>query len=292
MNTSARIIADSLNPSGCRLTTFVIVFPRIILAELNTHRCFSRNSASSRAKPITTMLKEVLDNPFIPKRFMKQHSGMQGEEYFEGEFDVKARERWLLARDRAVESATSLLKLDGIHDVTKQLVNRLIEPFLYHEVIISGTDWSNFFALRCNDSAEIHMQHLAQLMLNEYNRSEPQKLVDGEWHIPFGDQFDMDKVKALAAKEEMSIYELKRAICCARCARISYVLHSSEEKYNYSKDLELYRKLIAEGHYSPLEHCAMTMENDFWYGNYRGFKQLRKMCEGENREDARVLNKT
>lgn len=291
MNTSARIIADSKNSFGTRLTTFVIVFPRIILAELNTHRCFSRNSASSRAIPITTMLKRVLDNPFIPLRFLKAHSSMVGTEYFEGEYDKLARERWLLARDRAVESATSFLKLDGSSDVTKQLVNRIIEPFGYHEVIISGTEWENFFALRCHPDAEIHMQHLAQLMLDAYNKSEPKELKEGEWHIAFGEQFDMEKVTQLAEKEKMTIDEVKRAICCARCARISYVLHSKEEKYNYEKDLELYRKLISEGHFSPLEHCAYAAGDNTFHGNFRGFIQLRKLLPDENRKDTRVIAK-
>lgn len=291
MNTSARIIADSKNSFGTRLTTFVIVFPRIILAELNTHRCFSRNSASSRAIPITTMLKRVLDNPFIPLRFLKAHSGMSGVEYFEDEYDKLARERWLLARDRAVESATSFLKLDGSSDVTKQLVNRIIESFTYHEVIISGTEWENFFALRCHPDAEIHMQHLAQLMLDAYNKSEPKLLAEGEWHIAFGDQFDMEKVTQLVEKEKMTIDEVKRAICSARCARISYVLHSKEEKYNYEKDLELYRKLISEGHFSPLEHCAYAAGDNDFHGNFRGFIQLRKLLPDENRKDTRVVAK-
>ena len=40
--------------------------PRIILAEFNTHRLFSRNSASSRAIPFKKMVQSVLENPFIP----------------------------------------------------------------------------------------------------------------------------------------------------------------------------------------------------------------------------------
>ncbi len=216
---------------------------------------------------------------------------MVGTEFFEGEFDKLARERWLTARDRAVESAISLLKLDGVADVSKQLVNRLLEPFLYHEVILSGTEFSNFFALRLHPDAEIHMQHLAQLMLDAYNKSEPTELKKYEWHIAFGDEFDMKKVEELAEKENMTISEVKRAICSARCARISYVLHSKEEKYNYEKDLELYCKLIKEGHYSPLEHCAQAGDKDIWYSNFKGFIQLRKLQTGENREDLRILKK-
>ena len=62
----AEIIADSLSPQGHRLTTFICVFPRIVLAEFNTHRMLSRNSASSRAIPFNKMLEMVKTNPFIP----------------------------------------------------------------------------------------------------------------------------------------------------------------------------------------------------------------------------------
>ena len=33
---SAKVIADSVNPAGQRITTFECVFPRWILAEVNT----------------------------------------------------------------------------------------------------------------------------------------------------------------------------------------------------------------------------------------------------------------
>lgn len=51
----AEIIADSINQYGNRITSFVITFPRIVLAEFNTHRALSRNSASSRAIPFNKM---------------------------------------------------------------------------------------------------------------------------------------------------------------------------------------------------------------------------------------------
>ena len=36
--TSATVVADSINPQGDRLTSLLVTFPRIILAEVNTHR--------------------------------------------------------------------------------------------------------------------------------------------------------------------------------------------------------------------------------------------------------------
>ena len=79
----AKIIADSKNKFGNRITTMIVTIPRIILAEFNTHRMFSRNSASSRAIPFEKMVKSVKENPFIPIAWQKDHKGMQGTEYFQ-----------------------------------------------------------------------------------------------------------------------------------------------------------------------------------------------------------------
>lgn len=163
---SAKILADSVNPQGDRLTTMEIVLPRIILAEAKTHRIisglgeqvevtqslglndefnFSRNSASSRAIPFNKMVKMVEENPFIPLAVQYDHKGMQGSSYF-GEREYEAFvASWLHARDLAIRSAQ---QLHG-QGATKQLCNRLLEPFMYHKVIITATEWENFFKLRC-----------------------------------------------------------------------------------------------------------------------------------------------
>ena len=150
---SAEILADSLNQFGERITTMKLIFPRIILAEFNTHRMFNRNSASSRAIPFKKMVKMVQEQPFIPIAWQKHHSGMQGSNYHTGEGNVgdinykaKAERNWLRARDFAVEQSKQLYE-DSL--VTKQICNRLLEPFMYHTVLVTATEWENFFELRC-----------------------------------------------------------------------------------------------------------------------------------------------
>ena len=81
MSYKCEILADSINEQGHRLTTFKITYPRIIHAEMLRHRMLSRNVASSRAIPFKKMVKDVLENPFIPIAWQKNHSGMQGTEY-------------------------------------------------------------------------------------------------------------------------------------------------------------------------------------------------------------------
>ena len=148
----AKIVADSLNSwSGDRLTTMLITFPRHILAELNTHRMLSKNSASSRAIPFEKMVKSVKENPFIPIAWQKDHKGMQGNKYFTNAADIfMYKKLWKDARDKNIEISLRLgTNSSESPAVTKQLCNRLLEPFMWHTVLISGTEWENFFSLRC-----------------------------------------------------------------------------------------------------------------------------------------------
>lgn len=291
----AEIIADSLNPYGARLTTFVITFPRIVLAEFNTHRAFSRNSASSRAIPFKTMVERCKTEPFIPLKFQKDHKGMQGDEYFEGpEHDEKVAE-WLSARDSAVKEAEKLHK----GGVTKQLCNRLLEPFMWHTVIVTASEWGNFFALRAHYAAEIHIQEIAYMMLEEYNKSNPMLLGFGEWHIPFGDSVDIDRLMETKQWKETTnglaevmlndmqtyINDCKLKIATARCARISY--NTFEGKDDYDADIELHDRLQNAGHMSPFEHCAKAVQYTNC-NNFNGFKQYRMNFAGQNRQDARI----
>lgn len=306
----ATIIAHSRNEFGDKIVTFVATFPRIVLAEFNTHRMLSRNSASSRAVPFEKMFKRVEENPFIPIKWMKDHKGMQGNEFFEKPEEINKRvNEWLKVRDYTIKRAKELNQLG----VTKQIVNRLLEPFMWHTVIVTGTDWENFTALRADPPAEIHIQDLAYKMIDELNASTPKQLKAGEWHIPFGDNIDEDRLDFTLENGNMAsdyvglIEKTKVKIATARCARVSYF--NFEGKDDYEADIKLYDRLSKVGHWSPFEHCAKAMDY-FEYdhhcvdhynpktdrieteygrcGNFRGFIQLRKTFENENRKDKRI----
>jgi thymidylate synthase ThyX len=281
----AEVIQDSINNSKHRITTFVLRFPRIILAELNTHRAFSKNSASSRAIPFNKMLEMVTTYPFIPIRFQKDHKGMQGVEYYEGAEHEQCVKDWLAARDAAVKAATSFAL-----PVTKQLRNRLLEPFLWHTVILTGTEFENFFALRAHKDAEIHMIELAYRMLEAYNQSIPKLLQKGEWHVPFGDQMDDGRiVEFLSNHSDENPETVKLKIAVARCARISYQNFHGKDDYN--ADIDLCNKLFANSpkHLSPTEHVAQNMDSSERSGNFIGWKQYRKFFADENLTDNRVV---
>ena len=119
---SAKIIADSINSQNDRLTTMIVTIPSIVLAEFNTHRMFSRNSAA---------IESVEENPFIPIAWQKDHKEMQGAEYFTKEDSQAHINWWLKAREHAVMCAKALYSEHIPGRVTEQLCNRLLEPFMF-----------------------------------------------------------------------------------------------------------------------------------------------------------------
>lgn len=307
MTISARILADSLAPSGARLTTFEVTIPRIVLAEFNTHRMFSRNSASSRAIPVPKMLERVNTNPFIPLYWGKNQKGMSADQELTEEEQADAERTWLKARDHAVGYAEMLLKI-GVH---KQIANRLLEPFLWHTVIFTATELTNFYALRDSKHAQPEIRKPTQLIIDAYEKSTPLELLDGEWHLPLvvGHELEPAAVRrgesvrwALEGKlvhstSEKIDWEYWARISAARCARVSYLTH--EGKRDLTEDLKKCDELISNGHMSPLEHPAMALTRSQWQamgnalaiewverhvpvGNFWGFQQLRKTIRNEH----------
>lgn len=265
---AAKIIADSVSAAGARLVTMEVTFPRLVLAEFNTHRVFSRNSASSRAIPVAKQLARIREEPFVPDSWGLNQAGMQAEREADEPTAAAARDTWLAARDRAVEQAEELLRL-GIH---KQLANRLLEPFMWHTVIVTATEWSNFFALRANAMAQPEIRIAAALMLAAFEQSAPEPVPDGGWHLPLLQPDERDGT--------FEHTEDARRISAARCARVSYLTHGGVR--DRDADLGLYRRLVDGGHLSPLEHVATPEPDGAWVGNFRGWRQLRKTIPNEH----------
>ena len=89
--------------------------------------------------------KTTKENMFIPLAFQASHSGMQGNEYLINKKADAARKQWISSGLKACEEAEKLNKLG----ITKQLCSRIIEPFGYVKILVTATEWNNFFELRC-----------------------------------------------------------------------------------------------------------------------------------------------
>lgn len=268
---SARVLIDSISPSGVRLTTMEVRYPRFIHSEMMTHRVFSRNAASSRAIPIKKMIAAVRDEPAMPIFWGKNQSGMSAQREIEGTARRLALAEWQRALENALATAERLSEPDI--DLHKQLVNRVLEPFAWITVIITATEWSNFFTQRCHADAQPEIKAAAELMLQAYRASTPRTVAMGGWHLP------------LILEDERT---LDPATLCklsvARCARVSYLTHDGTR--DHEKDLELYERLMsggANGHWSPTEHVATPLPDPRESsGNLRGWRQYRKLFTQEN----------
>jgi thymidylate synthase ThyX len=268
MSYEAKVLADHLAPCGKRIVTFEVTFPRIVLAEFNTHRMLSRNSASSRAIPIEKMLAHVTSDPFIPTYWGKNQKGMQADEELSAEEQYDARYAWLSARDEMVRRARALAAL-GAH---KQTTNRLLEPFLWQTVLVTATEFDNFFALRTHRDAQPEIREIATRMERLYCEHEPVEVEAGFWHLPLVE--DRAELEAAGYTPEQV-----RQISVGRCARVSYLTHDG--KRDPQADIDLCARLRASGHMSPFEHVAEALPTCTPSGNFVGWAQYRKGIAGE-----------
>lgn len=269
---TAEVIADSISPDGHRLTTVQCEFPRYILAEVNTHRAFSRNSASSRAIPTSKLIEQVRSSPVLPWSVGKNQPGMQAAELLNDSEWKTFRFAWEKAANQAADTAEKFLAM-GIH---KQHANRVLEPFMSHTAIITATEdgWDNFFDQRISPLAQPEIRLLATAIKGTMNMSVPEPRERDEWHLPYLDHDTMCEIwdRTVAFSDAES---LQRRVSAARCARVSYLTHDG--KRDIDKDLDLYEKLITADppHYSPLEHVAMPSFSPDRVGNLTGWAQLR-----------------
>lgn len=310
MGYQCNILADSVSPTGVRLTTFELTFPRFILAEVNTHRMASRNAASSRARPLTKVIEGLLTDAVTPI-FQKNRKGMQSTEPLTPAEQQAAASYWYEWMTDSIARAEYMSDTWGIH---KQWVNRPLEAWQWVTDIFSMTDLDNFFALRCHKDAQPEFQIVAKMMRAAQQGSTPDKLEFGEWHLPL--VYSEDRLS-------FHVSELVK-ISAGRCCRVSYLTHTGvRDPY---EDIALHDRLVRKGseelapmHMSPLEHQAFPVPptdgrlsyrldqleatNPFgsqtplpvvpkpgaigYCGNFKGYIQYRKTLENENIEDCR-----
>jgi thymidylate synthase ThyX len=265
----AKIIADSVNICGDRITTFEIKLHRYVLAENNTHRAFSRNYQSSRACPVERMIANVIEDNVYPLHWGRKQKGMVADLEIDEADQLEAIAIWDEAREAAIGYVRRLLEIN----VHKQVANRLLEPFMAITGIVTATDYGNFFAQRCHPDAQPEIQALANTMKAAYDVSEPTKLEAGQWHIPL-----------VSRGEKWDIYDRSGndaiiKVAVGRCARTSYLNHDGVR--NIQDDISLHDRLLASTppHLSPFEHVAMALGESVKRANFTGFESYRYQLE-------------
>lgn len=283
---SAKIVAHSIREgSGEELISYELVYPRIILAEVNTHKMLSKNTSSSRAIPFEKMVETIEKDPFIPIAWQKQHRGMQGYEYFETEVENLIRDgAWLEASKLAIQNAKNLYELG----VTKQLANRFLESWMWVTQLVTGTreSFEHLFNQRCPEypggckswkelcdldsnytmetpiierlkvnkgQAEIHFMDLAEKMYDALQESISNELFMGSYHIPF--------LKDIISSEEMLGVDNLITMSVALTARVSYTSIGDDNKLTLERAKDIYNHCLDNSHWSVFEHIGQCMRD-------------------------------
>lgn len=288
----AKLIKHSI-ANSIPIGTFILVYPRLIHSELLTHRVFSRNAASSRAIPTKAIIQNLRDDPAEIVWWGKNMGGMQAKEELSGWQLKLAKFGWATARELAILSAR-FMNAVGLH---KQIANRVLEPFQNIRVVVTSTEWNNFFALRNHPDAQPEFQLLASMMYSAMSSSIPEILQPGEWHIPY--------VKTCSYTDTPYHYHVDgsfESLTLEQALKISASMAAQESYRKSDSSLEkaemIWEKLVGNApvHASPTEHQAMAMQNvkmihdiwelgithmdrndNFWSGNFRGWIQHRQL---------------
>lgn len=269
MACEVRVIEDSLNPyNGIRLTTLQLRYWRGIHAEFMTHRVFSRNASSSRAIPVSTFLKQVWNDPATPVHWGANQPGMKARTELTGFKKWFAQFMWKTSGKMVCCLVWLTNKVSSPH---KQVFNRLLEPWQYISVIVTSTEWDNFFELRNHPDAQPEIQELAREMKYAMDNSKP---TERYTHVPYITGSDR-----IALGQDASTGRLMQ-ISTARCARVSYFTHDKQIP-EIEKDLKLFNDLVGSVpiHASPTEHQATALDSEEFNKNFRGWSQFRNEVE-------------
>ena len=314
-NIWAEVVKDSVNNFGDRVTTFRLHYHRYIHSEFMTHRMVSKNASSSRAIPVHKQLDTVSESPAMPIHWGLNEPGMQST--VEGDLQVDGMTPDCAWANTAqfVAEASKEFWMDG-KGYHKQIVNRLAEPFTFMNVVATATDWENFFWLRVHPDAQPEIAELARCMYEAREASTPLKLNEGEWHLPYVDQFrDSTGMLQYCDYDGEEVYTLEEAqkISASCCAQASYraldqslekalglfdrlaggvPLHASpfehpccpygDVEYDIRLNAKAELKTSLEAVYDDPDTVEKMSDIVMYCGNFRGFTQYRKTMKNEN----------
>lgn len=297
MTVDVKLLQHSYSSDGISMYSFEVEIPRIILAEWNTHGMLNTNAQSSRAVPTKKLIEEVCRNPYIPSYWGKNQKGMQAYEECHSSVNSMPREAfWDICIHNACNNAQAFEEA-GYH---KQIANRVIEPYSHTKLVISGTEWNNFFNLRIHKDAEPNIREMAVQIYKLIQQSWGERINNGEWHLPYITRHRQNRqMQYLFDHQEVSLEEAIR-ISLACVAQVSYrSLNTNPEAID-----RIYNSLFPSNgapiHGSPAQHLATPFKEAWckgtwqegethrdrdgysWSAQLRGWCQYRKLIPNEN----------
>ena len=201
---------------------------------------------------------------------------------------------WRESAKSAIKSAGALADLG----VAKQHAGRILEPFSHIKVVLTATEFDNFFWLRKHPDAQPEIQELAEKMYEARKNAITNHLTVSEWHVPyFGDGYWTPLVPSKYTLEDAL------AISASCCAQVSY--RKADDSLEKARDI--FKRLVESKpvHASPFEHQAKPMSlramqsneegvthtdvrGHRWSGNFREWIQHRQLIPDNACWDYRV----
>jgi len=109
VSTVTCIQASRCIDTGKKIFTLECEYPRAVHAQLLTHGVFSKNSSSTRAVPLESAIKQILENP-AKVIWTTNQSGMQGEVVTDLQQLEGANRLMAIAKNNMIQIARSLSK--------------------------------------------------------------------------------------------------------------------------------------------------------------------------------------
>lgn len=269
----AEVILQSINPTTKdRITTLLLQYPRVIHSELMTHRLlspfpeFAINTASSRAVPVKKWIERLEKEYYKPERWLGNKKGMTAKTT-----EVDNPELMECFYEIAFKETIKIVSAMGENNLSKQIANRLLEPFQIIQCIVTATQWNNFFTLRDSLDADPLIQELASKIKTAMASC---LSIEQNQHFPFLNNDEL----SLNTKDKIKISS-------ARCARVSYLINPDDKPKTCEEDLSLADKLLESGHLSPFEHTALAFDKRIMVGSFVGWVSARKLLYQEDGGD-------
>lgn len=268
-----------------KILTFIGLVPKIILAQINTHRTLSKNAASSRAVPFFKNIMNIIENPYLPF-FTKNKKGMQGDL-------VDDKDEYLSYLEKHVSLFFQVL--DFIKEDTdwhKQNINRYVEPFVLVPVVITGNvgiagyAWNQFVHLRASEAAQSEIGVVASFVQNYLHDNKT--FVKRKVHSPTN---IIDKKEDLESLFHDAIFYLKNGhlkpdsrimrfiSVFGSIARVSTMTSAKSIEEDYNLALRLYK----EKHMSPFEHVLLYKSKNKFFSNIKGYMSYRYILENDKK---------
>lgn len=236
-------LADSITVKGARITTFELTYNRFFHADVLTHRTFSRTASNTFAQNPSALRKELASGKHQPYLFGRSHPVEITNEI--------SKEFYRLWMEMSMVLSSYSEKLQEL-GVSRYLVNKPLETFSTVKVVLTSTEWQNFFHLRDTKGLP-EMEELVHDLRTEYKTTAPDHLAVGEWHLPYIRPEDKAFVEAEFAESDRNF--ILAMLSSVRCSNWSTFVESLDHK-TIREEIEIGQDLYRAGHLNTFEHVA------------------------------------